>query len=62
MNREEIYHELNEERYFLQRHEGTARIMMRTNFLLDQLLEIQREEAFELLLNKDEVAYGLGEL
>lgn len=49
MNRDEIYHELNEERYFLQRHEGTARIMMRTNFLLDQLLEIQYAEAMEIL-------------
>lgn len=58
MNRDEIYHELNEERYFLQRHEGTARIMMRTNFLLDQLLEIQKEEAFELLLDEQEVGYG----
>ena len=49
MNRDEIYHELNEERYFLQRHEGTARIMMRTNFLPDQLLEIQYAEAMEIL-------------
>lgn len=48
MNRDDIYRELNEERYFLQRHEGTARIMMRTNFLLDQLLELQKEESFEL--------------
>lgn len=49
MNRDEIYRELNEERYFLQRHEGTPRIMMRTNFLLDQLLEIQHQEALEIL-------------
>ena len=49
MNRDEIYHELNEERYFLQRHEGTARIMMRTNFLLDALILIQEQETQEEL-------------
>jgi hypothetical protein len=49
VNREQIYHELNEERYFLQRHEGTPRIMLRTNMLLDQLLEIQHQEALEML-------------
>lgn len=59
MNRDEIYHELNEERYMLQRHEGTPRIMMRTNLLLDQLLELQHEEALELLLDEQEVGFGL---
>jgi hypothetical protein len=49
LTREQIYHELNEERYFLQRHEGTPRIMLRTNFLLDQLLELQHQEALQLL-------------
>lgn len=49
MNRDDIYRELNEERYFLQRHEGTARIMMRTNFLLDALILIQEQETQEEL-------------
>ncbi len=49
MTRDEIYRELNEERFEIARRECTTRIMFRTDFLLDQLLELQHLEALEML-------------
>ena len=49
MNREQIYEQLNEQIPYLKRHECTERIMAATNFMLDQLLEIQYAEAMEIL-------------
>ena len=49
MSRDEIYHELNQEINYLSRHECTRRVMVRTDYLLDQLVELQHLEAMELL-------------
>lgn len=59
MNREQIYEQLNEQIPYLKRHECTERIMAATNFMLDQLVKIQHDEAMDLLLDEQEVGYGL---
>lgn len=56
MNRDDIYEQLNEQRVFIMRHECTARIMAATDVLLDQLLEVQYAEAFELLQEEANVS------
>lgn len=47
MNREQIYEQLREQIPVLQRRECTRRVMETTDYLLDQLIEIQREEEFD---------------
>lgn len=59
MTRDEIYEQLNEQIPYLKRHDCTRRVMEATDMLLDQLLEIQYEEAEVLLLDEQEVGYGL---
>ena len=49
MNRDELYEALQEERFNIMRRDCTPRVMQVTNVLLDQLLEIQYEEALVLL-------------
>lgn len=49
ITREQIYAQLNVERYVVARHENTERIMHLTNTLLDQLLEIQHAEGIEIM-------------
>ena len=59
MNREEIYEQLREQIPYLQRRECTMRVMQATDALLDMLVEIQHEEAMDLLLDEQEVGFGL---
>jgi len=59
MNREQIYEQLNEQIPYIARHECTVRVMEATDLLLDQLIEIQHSEGMELLLNVQEVGFGL---
>lgn len=49
MTRDEIYEQLNEARYYLMRRECTPRVLSESGVdaLLDQLIEIQREEEFD---------------
>jgi hypothetical protein len=58
VEREYIYEQLREQIPYISRHECTARVMSITDSLLDLLLEIQKEEAYELLLG-EEGSYGL---
>lgn len=50
MNREQIYEQLREQIPYLKRHECTARVMAATDELLNQLIEIQREEELDAVL------------
>jgi hypothetical protein len=59
MNREQIYEQLNEQIPYLKRHDCTRRVMEATDVLLDQLVEIQHAEGIELLLDEQEVGFGL---
>jgi len=59
MNREQIYDQLNEQIPYLKRHDCTRRVMEATDALLDMLVEIQHEEGMELLLDEQEVGYGI---
>lgn len=59
MDREEIYHDLNQMIPELKRRACTPRVLAGVDVLLDQLIEIQHEEAMELLLDEQEVGYGL---
>lgn len=47
MDRETIYEQLREQIPYLQRRECTRRVMEATDVLLDQLIEIQRQEEFD---------------
>ena len=47
MSREEIYEQLREQIPYLKRHECVARVMVATDILLDQLIEIQLQEQFD---------------
>lgn len=49
MTREEIYEQLREQIPILQRRECTRRVMEATDYLLDQLIELQHVEALEIL-------------
>lgn len=51
MDREQIYSELQEQIPYLQRRECTPRVMQATDLLLDQLIEIQRSEELEGILD-----------
>lgn len=57
-SREEIYTDIQEERPYILRHCITPRVWETMNKLLDELVEIQHEEALELLENPEEVGYG----
>lgn len=57
MNREEIYAQLEAQIPNLRRRECTPRVMEMADALLDQLLQVQHEEAFELLEDPEEVGY-----
>ena len=59
MEREEIYDGLRELIPESKRRASTARVSEMFNALLDQLVEIQHSEAMELLLDEQEVGYGL---
>jgi len=59
MNREQIYEQLNEMRHEIARREYTPRVMQPVDFLLDQLIEIQHDDALELLLDLQEVGHKL---
>ena len=59
MNREQIYEQLKEQIPYLKRHQCTMRVMEATDALLDMLVEIQHDEAMKLLLDEQEVGYGL---
>lgn len=59
MERDEIYEQLRAQIPELKRRKCTERVMQATDVLLDQLIEIQHEEAMELLLDEQEVGYGL---
>jgi len=59
MNREQIYEQLREQIPNLQRRECTTRVMEATDALLDMLVEIQHEEGLELLLDEQEIGFGL---
>ena len=57
MNREQIYDQLREQIPNLTRRDCTRRVMEATDILLDQLLEVQYDEAIEIL---EEEANGEG--
>ncbi len=61
MTREEIYFGLIERTPHLRRRACTPRVMSESGVdaLLDKLVELQHEEGFELLLDEQEVGYGL---
>ena len=59
MNRETIYAQLQEQIPYISRHECVARVMQATDVLLDMLVEVQHDEALDLLQDEQEVGYGL---
>jgi hypothetical protein len=59
MNRELIYQGLTDLIPESKRRECVARNMVEMDILLDQLIEIQHSECFELLISEEEVGYGL---
>lgn len=61
MNRTEIYQQLNECIPELKRRDCTPRVLSESGVdtLLDSLIEIQHDEALDLLLDEQEVGFGL---
>lgn len=59
MERSEIYQGLTDLIPESKRRASTPRVSEMFNGLLDALVEIQYQEAFELLLDEQEVGYGL---
>ena len=61
LGREAIYQAITERTPHMVRHSGTLRVFEESgiNLLLDQLIEIQHNEAFDLLLDEQEVGFGL---
>jgi len=61
LGREAIYQAITERTPHLVRHSFTPRVFEESgvNMLLDQLIEIQKEECFDLLLDEQEVGFGL---
>jgi len=59
MNREEIYAGLTELIPESQRRDSTPRVSEMFNKFLDPLVEIQHAEGLDLLLDEQEVGFGL---